>query len=67
MCSMCIRSQGRDAFFGLEKRYEELLDREQAWRQQCRDREFSKKRNGYKNLLSLLKAEKWSESLRTYS
>lgn len=79
--------QGKAAYLGLEERYSELIEREETWREQCRQREvsslgatpsslpltnncvhpqFCTKRKGYKNLLTMLKAEKWSDSLRSY-
>ena len=50
----------------INRQYAELVRKEEFWSEQCQDKLQCDKRKQYRNLLAMLRAEKWSESLREY-
>eukprot|EP01031_Cornospumella_fuschlensis_P032038 gene32038-38740_t len=58
--------QGQSAMQNINRQYAELVRKEEFWSEQCQDKLQCDKRKQYRNLLAMLRAEKWSESLREY-
>ncbi|RYH25258.1 hypothetical protein EON65_15825 [archaeon] len=64
----CLCSkQGQSALRNIDRQYAELVRKEELWSEQCQDKMRCSKRKQYRNLLAMLRAEKWSESLREYN